>query len=144
LNPADMIQITKNLSIDETRISESFVRADGPGGQNINKTSSVVQLRYDFANDDNLPERIKNRLRKLASHIVTDDGTLIIDARRFRSQAGNRQDARERLFALLRQAAIIPKRRVSTKPSRSSREKRLVNKKQRGDIKKNRSKPFID
>ncbi len=139
-----MIRITNNLSIDESLISESFVRADGPGGQNVNKVSSAVQLRYDFANDNGVPDRIKNRLRKMAGHIITADGILIIDARRYRSQAGNRQDARERLFALLSRASVTPKRRISTKPSRSSREKRLTSKKQRSEIKKTRSAKRFD
>ena len=123
-----MIKITPDLDLDETELTFSFVRASGPGGQNVNKVSSAVALRFDVAHSPSLPEALKERLKKFAGRRLTDDGVLLIDAHRFRTQGLNRKDALARLVALLQAAAIEPKIRHATRPSRSAREKRLQTK----------------
>jgi len=134
-----MFEAAPGIFIDESELEESFVRASGPGGQNVNKVSSAVQLRFDAARSPGLPERIRLRLLRLAGHRATADGVIIIDARRFRSQDRNRQDARERLSELIREAAEPPPPpRRKTRPTRSSREQRLEGKTQRGHVKKGR------
>jgi ribosome-associated protein len=133
-----VLQITPQLAIDETEIQERFVRASGPGGQNVNKVSTAVQLRFDAAQSPSLSDEIRERLRVVAGSRMTADGVLVIDARTFRTQAGNREAARERLIDLLRQASIRPKRRRKTRPTGASQERRLTTKKRRADAKQRR------
>lgn len=130
-----MLEVTATLSIAENELQESFVRASGPGGQNVNKVATAVQLRFDVHGSPSLPEAVRERLLKLAAHRLTSEGVLLIEARRFRTQEQNRADARERLAALIRQATVAPKTRRATKPSRASKEKRLESKRRRGEKK---------
>jgi len=132
----DVIQITPDMAIDESELGWAFVRAGGPGGQHVNKVSTAVELRFDAARSPNLPDDVRRRLRELAGRRMTADGLLIIDARRFRSQDENRQDALARLLELLRAAATPPKPRRRTKPTRASREKRLDAKRRRSAAKR--------
>jgi len=112
-----MIHITRTITIDEREIQEYFVRASGPGGQNFNKVATAVQLRFDVANSHSLPEEVRKRLISLAGNRIAEDGTLIIDARRFRTQGRNREDATDRLVELIRNAAQRPKIRRKTRPT---------------------------
>jgi ribosome-associated protein len=130
-----MLLVTPTLSIDEAELHESFVRASGPGGQNVNKVATAVQLRFDVRGSPSLPEPVRERLLKLAASRLTTEGTLIIEARRFRTQERNREDARARLAALIRQATVAPRMRRATKPSRAAKEKRLESKRRRGQVK---------
>lgn len=140
-----MIRVNRTISIDERELSETFVRASGPGGQNVNKLATAVQLRFDVLRSPSLPEPVRARLARLAGRRLTREGVLIITAERFRTQERNRDDARERLIALIRQAAIAPKPRRPTKPTAGSRERRIDAKKRRGDIKSLRqAKPSAD
>ena len=133
-----MIRITRTLAIGEDELSETFVRSSGPGGQNVNKVSTAVHLRFDLDRSPSLPEDVKARLKKVAGRRLTDAGVLVIRAERFRSQEKNRQDARERLITLIRKAAQPPRRRKKTRPTAASRERRLGNKQHRSRIKKMR------
>ena len=135
-----MISVTEHISISEDELEERFVRASGPGGQNVNKVSTAAQLRFDALRSPNLNSAIYLRLQTLAGRRMTRDGVVVISADRFRSQERNRQDALERLIALIREAAIPPRRRRPTKPSRGAKERRMQLKKRRSSIKKNRGK----
>ncbi|MBK9303490.1 MAG: aminoacyl-tRNA hydrolase [bacterium] len=133
-----MIEVTPDIRIAEDELSFSFVRASGPGGQNVNKVSTAVQLRFDAANSPNLPEAVRARALRLAGRRATTEGVIVLDARRHRTQERNRQDAVERLVALLQRAAELPKPRTSTKPTRASRIKRLDDKRRRAAVKRAR------
>ena len=132
------MQITQTLFIDEREISESFIRASGPGGQNVNKVSTAVQLRFDVLHSPSLPEDVRARLLVMVRSRLTKEGVLIITAQRYRSQDQNRQDARHRLAELIFRATIAPIKRVPTKPTRSSKESRLVSKTHRSRLKQGR------
>ncbi|MEM7348810.1 MAG: alternative ribosome rescue aminoacyl-tRNA hydrolase ArfB [Chloroflexota bacterium] len=130
-----MIEITPTLSIDENQIQFEFIRGSGPGGQNVNKVATAAQMRVNVHNL-NLPQAVLERLKPLAGHRLTEEGILIITARRFRTQEKNRQDALDRLVDLLQQAATPPKPRRKTKPSRATKERRLAQKNRRGAVKR--------
>ena len=140
-----MIQVTHSIAIDEAELQESFIRASGPGGQNVNKVESAVQLRFDVRNSPSLPEDVKARLERLAGSRLTNDGVLIITAQRFRTQERNREDAQTRLVELIRQATERPKPRRPTRPTLASKKRRLEAKGRRSEIKKGRgAKPGFD
>lgn len=131
-----MIHITRTITIDESEIREYFVRASGPGGQNVNKVATTVQLRFDVANSRSLPEEVRQRLISLAGNRITEDGILIIDARRFRTQSRNREDAIARLVELIRNAAQRPKIRRKTRPTLTSKIRRLESKRRTAESKR--------
>ena len=130
-----MIRITDHISIDESELDESFIRSSGPGGQNVNKLSTAVQLRFDVRRSPSLPGDVRGRLERLAGKRLTRDGVLIITAQNHRTQERNRADALDRLIALIRQAAVRPMPRRATKPTKASRRRRLDSKKRRSGIK---------
>jgi ribosome-associated protein len=136
-----MIRVTDDIAIAESEISESFVRASGPGGQNVNKVASAVQLRFDVRKSPSLPEPVRQRLERLAGARLTKDGVVVISAERFRTQERNRQDALQRLLSLIRRAAEAPKPRRPTKPTKTSRERRLKEKAARSGLKRMRTRP---
>ena len=138
------IRVTPVIAIDEAELSESFVLASGPGGQNVNKVASAVQLRFDVGRSASLAWDVKQRLVALAGRRLTKDGVLVLEGSRFRDQSRNRADVRERLVALIRQASIAPKKRKATRPTKASKERRLERKKGRSSLKRQRRKPRLD
>jgi ribosome-associated protein len=134
-----MIQITPTLAIDERELDERFVRASGPGGQNVNKVATAVELRFNVQ-DSSLPSDVKLRLAALAGRRMTGEGVLLIDSREHRTQTQNREAARERLVALIRQATMVPVRRKATKTTKGAKERRLTTKKRRATVKARRAK----
>jgi ribosome-associated protein len=138
-----MIQIKPSLQLDEREFHFEYIRASGPGGQNVNKVATAVQLRFNI-HASSLPEIIKARLVKVAAKRISNEGELIIEAKRFRTQEQNRQDAVKRLIALLRKASVEPKPRRKTKPTKASKEKRLAAKKHLSGIKKIRRNEIFD
>lgn len=133
-----MLRVNDAIVIDESELDERFVRASGPGGQNVNKVATAVELRFDVMRSTALSDDVRRRLRVLAGSRMSGDGILLIDARRYRTQSRNRQDARERLAELLRQAAVAPRRRRKTKPTAGSKERRILSKRRRSDTKRGR------
>ncbi|MFC1968570.1 alternative ribosome rescue aminoacyl-tRNA hydrolase ArfB [Chloroflexota bacterium] len=131
-----MIQITSSIAIDASEVQEEFIRSSGPGGQNANKVATTVQLRFDVANSHSLPDEVRERLISLARSRITEDSVLIINARRFRTQGRNRQDAIERLVELIRMAAEKPRSRRKTRPTLASKMRRLEEKHRRAETKK--------
>ncbi len=138
------ISAAPGIAIDETELEEQFIQATGPGGQNVNKVATAVQLRFDVAASPSLPEPVRQRLIALAGRKVSRDGVLIITARRFRTQERNRHDARERLIALIRDASLETPQRRPTKPPRAAKEQRLERKKKQSALKRQRSRPEAD
>ena len=136
----DMIVINDDIIIDENEIQLEYVRASGPGGQKVNKTATAVQLRFDVVNSPSLPKDVRERLLELAGRRVTEDGVLIIEASRHRTQEQNRQDALDRFVKLVREASVEPKERIETKASQSAKRKRLEDKKKQSEKKKRRKK----
>jgi ribosome-associated protein len=134
-----MIPISDTLALDESELDESFIRASGPGGQNVNKVASAVQLRFDIRHSPSLPADVRQRLERLAGKRVSQDGVLVITAQRFRSQERNRQDALDRLIGLIRRAASPPPPRRPTRPTAASRKQRLADKARRARLKRQRA-----
>ncbi|MFZ0255591.1 MAG: alternative ribosome rescue aminoacyl-tRNA hydrolase ArfB [Gammaproteobacteria bacterium] len=133
-----MIRITSTIAVPDGELEERFIRAAGPGGQKVNKVATAVQLRFDVARSPSLPAAVQNRLRRLAGRRMTVDGVLIIDARRYRTQEQNRQDALDRLVTLIRKAAQPPKPRKPTRPTLAAKQRRLESKRQRAETKLSR------
>src|SRR5262245_12857583 len=130
-----MLRINDHIAIDDSEISESFIRSSGPGGQNVNKLATAVQLRFDVRHSPSLTDEVRVRLERLAGRRLTRDGVLVITAQSHRTQERNRADAIERLVELIRQAAVRPVPRRPTRPTKASRKRRLESKKRRGSIK---------
>jgi len=136
-----MITVTPTIALGEDEVELRFVRAPGPGGQNVNKVASAVELRFDLARSPSLPGPVRERLARLAGRRLSGEGVLIIQAHRYRTQERNRQDALDRLVGLVRQASEAPKPRRPTRPTRASKERRLAQKKRRGEAKRERHRP---
>jgi ribosome-associated protein len=133
-----MLEITPSLAIADDELVERFVRASGPGGQNVNKVSTAVELRFDAAQSPSLPDDVRQRLLARRDRRITGDGVIVIAAQRFRTQERNREDARERLAALILAATLVAKKRVATKPTKGSKERRLSGKRERSQVKSTR------
>lgn len=140
----EIIAITSHIAIDERELEESFVRSSGPGGQNVNKLATAVQLRFDLRGSPNIPPAMKVRAEKIAGQRLTREGVIVISADRFRTQEQNRDDARTRLVELLQRAAIVPKVRRKTRPTLASKKRRIEGKKRRSEIKSRRGRPDLD
>ncbi len=138
------IPIASGIAIDESELEESFILSSGAGGQNVNKVSSAVQLRFDVVHSPSLPDPVRLRLIALSGSRLTKDGVLILVGRQYRDQNRNRADVRERLAELIRAAAVVPKKRRPTRPTRASKERRIEGKKVRANIKKYRGRPHDD
>jgi ribosome-associated protein len=134
-----MLEIGNAIRIPDEELVERFVRSSGPGGQNVNKVASAVELRFDAAASPSLPEPVKARLLARRDRRITDEGVVVISAQRFRTQERNREDARERLAALIEAATHVPKARVATRPTRASKERRLAGKRERAQVKTGRT-----
>ena len=139
-----MIPVTPSIALDEAEISESFVRASGPGGQNVNKVSTAVELRFDAMRSPALSDAVFYRLKSLAGRRMTQEGVIVIDAQRFRSREQNRADALERLVALIREASVAPKPRRATRPTLASKKRRLQGKTIRSRVKEGRGRPSLE
>ena len=138
------MRVSATLEIPDSELVERFLRADGPGGQHVNRTESAVELRFDVARSPSLPDAVRARVLARRDRRLTSDGVLVLQARRFRDQARNRDDARDRLIELLRASLAPPKNRVATKPTRASKERRLAGKKQRASVKRSRARAGSD
>lgn len=139
-----LIPVTRHIAIDSDELVESYARASGPGGQHVNTTDSAVMLRFDVANSPNLPEAVKLRLADLAGSRLTRDGVLVLRSDGARSQLVNRQDVRDRLLALIREATIVPKKRRPTKPTKASQQRRVEGKTKRAAVKAGRGRVKFD
>jgi ribosome-associated protein len=139
-----MIEITDAIVIPDSELVERFVTSSGPGGQNVNKVASAVELRFDVLNSPSLPDALKERLLARRDRRLTGDGVLILQAQRFRDQGRNREDARERLADFVRAGLYVPKKRIATKPTRAAKKRRVDAKTGRGTIKRNRGKPGLE
>ena len=139
-----MIKVTDTISIDESELEEAFIRSSGPGGQNVNKVATAVQLRFDARHSPSLPEGVSARLQKLAGSRLTIEGEIVIKAERFRTLERNRQDAVDRLVALIARATEVPKPRRPTRPTLAAKKRRLESKGRRSDVKSKRGRPAID
>lgn len=134
-----MLKVNNEIEIDERELEERFVRASGPGGQNVNKVSTAVELRFDIRSTNAFSPAVRQRLVRLAGRRITDEGVLVIKAEQFRTQERNRDDARQRLVELIREAAVPPKPRIKTRPTLASKTRRLEGKTKRGEVKRQRS-----
>lgn len=134
-----LIRVTAKISIDETELHEKFVRSSGPGGQNVNKVSTAVQLRFNVAESENIPHSVKMKILNSGDSRLTKEGELVLIAESFRTQEANRKDAVDRLKEIIRKAAFVPKKRIPTRPSLSAKKRRLESKAKRGSVKKTRS-----
>ncbi|SFW71754.1 alternative ribosome rescue aminoacyl-tRNA hydrolase ArfB [Luteibacter sp. UNCMF366Tsu5.1] len=137
-----MLTVTGTIAIPDAELVERFMRADGPGGQHVNRTESAVELRFDVAGSPSLPDDVRQRLLARRDRRMTDAGVLVIQARRFRDQARNRDDARDRLVAIILEGTRVEKKRLATRPTRASKERRLAGKAQRGQTKRTRSRDW--
>jgi ribosome-associated protein len=137
-----MLPVSRSINLPESELVVRFMRADGPGGQHVNRTESAVELRFDVLHSASLPEDVRERLLARRDRRMTDEGVLVIQARRFRDQGRNREDARERLVEILRAALVVPKKRIATKPTRASQQRRLEGKQQRAKVKQGRSRSW--